>query len=85
MVGTILRASRKLDQWLQARLGRPYSTLLSVGLMIEVVRRLAEIPERAESMSRIVPLLLFLALNVALLIHQLGELSERVGSPRSER
>lgn len=77
MVRRFLAAARRLDRWLHARLGRPYSVLLSIGLVIEIGRRIAEAPERLGELHRLAAILFFLALNVGLLIHQLGELAER--------
>ncbi len=84
MIRAITGAALRLDLWLQDRLGRPYHALLGVGLIIEIVRRLIEIPERAASMHRLVPVVLLILLEAALLIHQVGALSHHV-APRPRR
>jgi hypothetical protein len=80
MITTIARAAHGLDQWLQRKLGRPYRIVLSVGLIIEIIRRLMELPEKLASAQRLAGLMLVLALDLALLIHQIGEISERIGA-----
>jgi hypothetical protein len=67
-----------LDRWLHARLGRPYGVVLSIGLMAEILRRLQEAPEALQKPQGVVGTAFVVALNLALLIHQLGEMSERV-------
>jgi len=78
MIGTITHAALRLDQWLQKRLGRPYNVLLGVGLIIEIVRRLAEIPDHVASIHRLASGALVVAMEMALLIHQVGALSHHV-------
>jgi len=75
MIRAITHAALRLDLWLQAKVGRAYRALLVTGLVIEIVRRLTEIPEQIGSLHRLGPLVATLALESALLIHQIGELS----------
>jgi hypothetical protein len=75
MLMGIARGAYRLDAWLQARLGRPYNALLGVGLVIEIVRGLSEIPERFGQTHRLVGHVLTMALEAALLLHQVGALS----------
>ena len=77
MLLAITRAAHRLDHWLQARLGRPYNVILTVGLTIEIIRRLAELPEAVGKAHRLIDIALLAIMNVALLIHQLGEMAER--------
>jgi hypothetical protein len=81
MIHAITRAALRLDLWLQAKLGRPYNALLGVGLTIEIIRRLIEIPERLASAHRLAVLALTVAMELALLIHQVGALSHHI-TPR---
>jgi xanthosine utilization system XapX-like protein len=81
MIGRITGAALRLDEWLQDRLGRPYHLLLAAGLTVEIVRRLIEIPQRAAHLHRLVPVLLLIVLEAALLIHQVGALSHHVRRP----
>jgi len=78
VIRAVTHAASRLDHWLQAKLGRPYNVVLGVGLTIEIVRRVSEIPERLAHPHRLIPLLLLLTLEGALLIHQVGELSDFV-------
>lgn len=75
MIHSIALAAHRLDVWLQARLGRPYNALLSVGLTIEILRRLVELPEHAVLAPRLIGVAVLIVMNLALLIHQIGELS----------
>ena len=79
MLKFLLRPVAELDRWLHTRLGRPYRLLLTIGLGIEFVQQLMEIPERVKSARGVTGLLLVEAVNLALLIHQLSEFSERFG------
>jgi hypothetical protein len=81
MIVDVLRAARRLDERLQQKLGRPYSALLGIGLVIEIiarVREMIELPETSTSVMRLCLTVVFFAL---LLVHQLGELSEHRKTP----
>jgi hypothetical protein len=78
MIASLLAACAKCDGWLHARLGRPYGVVLTVGLMIEIGHRLAEAPRKAGEAHRLLGLGLLILLDAALLLHQLGELGERL-------
>jgi hypothetical protein len=90
MISLLTGGALKLDQWLQEKLGRPYNAILGVGLVIEIVRGLKELPHDMESRPRILGSALVLLMEVALLIHQVGALSHhfgrrRVGDHRARR
>ena len=78
MLRRVFEGCWRLDRWLHARLGRPYGFVLSVGLMVEILRRLQETPARFASPGGRLATIFALLLNLALLIHQLGEMAERV-------
>jgi hypothetical protein len=82
MIAGLLTAASNLDGWLHKRLGRPYGVVLSVGLVIEIIRKVAETPERLTHARGLAALAALILLNAALLVHQLGELSERLGRER---
>jgi hypothetical protein len=85
MIHALIRAAHRLDLWLQRRLGRPYNVLLGVGLTIEVIRRLTELPAHLAEAPRVAGALLAVAMDMALLIHQLGEMSHRMAARRAGR
>jgi len=85
MIHSITLAAHRLDLWLQARLGRPYNALLSVGLTIEIVRRLMEFPEHAALAPRQIGVVVLIVMNLALLTHQIGELSHHTGRMKAAR
>jgi hypothetical protein len=86
MIRFITQGALRLDNWLQERLGRPYRAILSLGLIIEIVRRLAELPEHLRRSETLVGAALIIVMNLALLVNQLGEMSHRVTAraPRRE-
>jgi hypothetical protein len=76
-VRRVFDAARWLDEWLQTHLGRPYNALLGAGLTVELINRLQHLPKVWTSGRDVAGNGLALALELALLIHQLGEFSER--------
>ena len=83
MVKEFLGAMQRLDEALKHRLGRPYSAILGVGLMIEIVRRVHEIGDVSVSGAGLIKIALTLLLFCLLLVHQLGELHERAAHRRA--
>jgi hypothetical protein len=69
--------SRRLDEWLETNLGRPYNAVLTVGLMLELSQKLQTLPGTLTHAGGLAGLLFALAVQSALLIHQLGEFSHR--------
>ena len=78
MLNGIARGALWLDTWLQDHLGRPYNALLGVGLIIEIVHRGGEIMERITDPPRVAGLGFTIAMELALLIHQVGALSHHL-------
>jgi len=86
MMHAITHAFHRLDVWLQRRLGRPYNALLGIGLTIEIIRRLNELPDHMKEAPRLAGVAALVVMNLALLIHQLGEMSHRLSpSARADR
>ena len=77
MIVELLSHARRLDDWLNARIGRPYQAFMGIGLTIELVKQVKELFEKGvwENAGGI-PSVLALALFTALLVHALAELSE---------
>ena len=69
--------ARWLDNWLEENLGRPYNTLLTVGLVLDMISRIEGIPAKTHSPHDLIGAALVFTMEAALLIHQLGEFSER--------
>src|SRR5437764_1167743 len=78
VIRTLTQSAHRLDTWLQARLGRPYNVLLGVGLTVEIIRRLTELPQHLREAPRIAWVVALIAMNLALLVHQIGALSHRL-------
>ena len=85
MIRRLTHAALRLDLWLQARLGRPYNALLGVGLTIELLHRLSELPQTIASRPRLAGSVLTVVMELALLIHQVGALSHHIGARRSKQ
>ena len=83
MIVEIFRGARRLDEALQTRLGRPYNVLLGIGLVSEIVEQLSRAGERLGSAPNLVRLVLTLAVEFALLLHQIGALSHHIEHRRS--
>jgi len=77
MIRTIVDGARRLDEFLQEKLGRPYNILLSIGLVTELVRSVREFPAHALEANRAAGGLVMIVIELALLLHQLGALSHR--------
>jgi len=76
MLTVIVNAARRLDLWLGATCGRPYHALLGTGIAIEIIQHVRELVEEPRSSAGIIKAALAIALYLALLVHQLGELGE---------
>ena len=87
MIGFIARLAYRIDQWLERTLGRPYNVILGIGLIVEIVRRLIDLPSRMHSMPHVAGEVVLMVMASLLLIHQIGALShhvERVGRRKSK-
>jgi hypothetical protein len=78
MILRLLLAAHRLDTWLDRRLGAPYRLVLGIGLVVEIVRQVAEIIEASGNLTRLVRGGLVLLLYAALLLHTADALYERL-------
>jgi hypothetical protein len=78
MIVEALRAVHRLDEKLNRKLGRPYHAVLSVALIQEIVHRIEEVRSLPYSIAHLGELIVPFLVGVALLIHQLGEMSIRM-------
>jgi hypothetical protein len=85
MILMICRWARRLDEWLQARLGRPYNALLGFGLVVEIIEQAGRLPQKLESAPTVIRSVLVLAVEFALLLHQVGALSHHIERRRGAR
>lgn len=85
MILQISRWARWLDEWLQARLGRPYNLLLGIGLVTEIIGQLGRLGQRLELAPSLLWTVLILLVEVALLLHQVGTLSHHIERRRDRR
>jgi hypothetical protein len=77
-----LNAARRLDLWLGKTFGRPYHVLLGAGIVIEIVQHVREMVEHPPSGEHLIRSTLAILLFLALLVHQIGELSEHAEQRR---
>lgn len=85
----VIRGASQLDAWLRRRLGRPYAVALSVGLLLDILHRVREAPHHIQSMHGRIGVALAVLMEMALLVHQVGELHARFeqepeGGPSSD-
>ena len=76
MIGEMLGAVHRLDDWLRGALGRPYHAALGLGLVLEIVGHIRELHEALATKAGILRLALVMLLYLLLLVHQIGELSD---------
>lgn len=74
----MLYMARRLDLWLSLTLGRPYHALLGFGIALEIVHHIRGFAENSFDGLGVAKTLLAIILFLALLVHQLGELSAHV-------
>jgi len=84
MIIQLLRAARRVDETIKSRLGRPYNAVLSIGLVLEIIRLVHELIARPQESAGIVRLVVSMVFYTLLLIHQLGELSDRAEHRRQQ-
>lgn len=87
MIRRIARRAAELDHQLHQRFGRPYHVMLSIGLIIGIVDQVRGLLGKFLSGHLGIGHMLVLALDAALLINQLGSLSQRFekSDPRRDR
>ncbi|HEY8004209.1 MAG TPA: hypothetical protein VIE16_08275 [Phenylobacterium sp.] len=74
-----------LDQWLEINLGRPYNTVLSIGLVLEMISKIQTLPSTITHGRGQFGILFSLLVEAALLINQLGEFSHRRHKRRTQK
>ena len=72
----MLYMAKRLDLWLGVTLGRPYHALLGFGIVLEILHHIREFAEKSFDGLGLVKTVLAIILFLALLVHQVGELSE---------
>ena len=82
MIGAILALAARLEAWIGGTIGRPYRSLLGIGLVIEIVQRLRDLPDLWHSSRGLIGEILAVLLFAALLLNQLSEMHERVAARR---
>jgi hypothetical protein len=78
MFKAITKGAYHLDLWLQTHLGRPYNALLGIGLIAEIIRAATELASAIKTPQQLADPIIHIVVASALLIHQLGELSEHL-------
>jgi hypothetical protein len=78
MILAICRWADALDEWLQSRLGRPYNLVLGIGLVTEIIGQIGKVGSQLGSAPHLARTIVILAIEFALLLHQLGALSHHL-------
>ena len=88
MIRSLAQLAYHLDEWLQAKLGRPYNALLGVGLVLGLIHQVQDLPKDFARGSG-VNTLLIAVMDVALLVNQAGQfhrhMERRRAMPRRAR
>ena len=82
MIRNLIRFAYHLDEWLQAKLGRPYNAFLGVGLVLGLVHQFQDLPKDFAKGGG-VSTLLVAAMDVALLVNQAGQFHQHMERRRS--
>ena len=85
MIYQICLWAKRLDEWLQERLGRPYNFVLGVGLVSEIIQQSSRLGSTMRSAPSLIAALLILAVEFALLLHQIGALAHHIERRRARR
>ena len=78
MIRFLIGAVSRIDDWLH-RLGRPYRVMLSIGLIADIGHRIFDASKHVQERQHVVGMILAVVMELALLIHQLAEMHERLG------
>lgn len=79
MVKFVTSTARRFDAWLHSRFGRNYRVLLTVGLIADIGHRVMDAPQQVAAHHHLIGIALAVVLELGLLIHQVGEMDERLG------
>jgi hypothetical protein len=82
---TLTKLALKWDRWLHQRFGRVYGIALSVGLISDIIHRVLDAPAHVKERHHLIGVILAVAMEAGLLIHQIGEMHERLGNQAGER
>ena len=82
MIRNLIRLAWHLDEWLQDKLGRPYTALLGVGLVLGLIHQFEDLPKDLAHSGGL-STLLFAVMDVALLINQAGQFHQHIERRRA--
>lgn len=80
MIREILHIAHIIDAFLRKVLGRPYQVILSIALIYEIIHRVDVFLEAAHNSSDFWQLIFAILLGAALVINQLSDLYEHLGT-----
>ena len=84
MIVAALNLARRMDLAIRTAAGRPYHVVIGIGLTLEIVDRLRRLHEAAVHAGSLIRSVITILFCLVLLLHQLGELSERIDQRGSE-
>jgi hypothetical protein len=85
MIREIAEGAYRLDHWLKLRIGRLYTTVLSIGLVGGIIASARTLFHTVGSPQNLAALAVTVVFQVALLINQLGQLHEYREAIRARR
>lgn len=85
MLVEALRAVHRLDEKIDQTLGKPYHVLLGASLVVEIIRSTRELFDKPFTTEGYVRSAFVVVVGLLLLVHQVGELSDRLDHRRLKR
>lgn len=76
MFALVLKTAYALDAWLHEHLGRPYSAILGLGLVLGIMDGVRSLTQELKPTGDMWKIAFFVVFQVALLINQLGQFHE---------
>ena len=85
MIGRLIVGAHWLDAWLQVHLGRPYTVVLAIGLVVGISASIHDLSRSVASSTNILKIVGMVLFQLALLINQLAQLHEHRERRRARR
>jgi hypothetical protein len=74
----MLNLAHRADEAIRTAVGRPYHVVIGIGLTLEIIDRIRQLHEATATAGSLIRTAVTIAFCLVLLLHQLGELSERI-------
>ncbi len=74
----MLNLAHRADEAIRTAAGRPYHAIMGTALVLEIIDRVHQLHEASVTAGSLIRMAVTVSFCLVLLLHQLGELSERV-------